>query len=133
MLKKIILSLSITLSISIGIGFILKNFIGFAEGTLSALIIQFIIFYILDSTKSKVIIEDNSTIDELISLQTVKISCPCGRHTFFTPIFFNLENIFTCEKCNSKFKVDISFDSILLTEPLNIEQTFNFLKSKELS
>jgi len=135
MFKSIVLSVFITTCISLSVGFTLRHFTGFAEGAVGAFVLQFIAFYIFNTIKqAKTVekVEDTSALEEIIALQTATVSCPCGQYSFYTPIFLNTDNIFTCEKCKSKFKVELAFDSILITEPLNLEKAYNFLKSKEL-
>lgn len=133
MVKLLTLSLGITLLVSLGLGFVLADAIGFWQGFVGSIIAQFLGFYLL-SLKGK----DNNSNEpdlsqEIINLQTVPISCPCGKNTFTAPIFYNTENSFLCEKCGSRFKVELNYDTVLLTEPLNIANVFNQLKEKELS
>lgn len=129
---RVLVSLLITLLISLGIGFVLSDLLGFWQGFVGTIIIQFFVFYFTSSRKTQQVESQPSFEEEIIGLQTVPISCPCGKSTFSAPVFFNTENAFTCEKCGSKFKVDVTYDTILLTEPLNIENVFNQLKQKEL-
>lgn len=132
MLKSVVVSLTVTLLISCGIGFVFAGFIGFWQGFVASIIVQFLGFYLL-SLRSK---DKDSKVDieeELINLQTIPISCPCGKNTFTAPVFLNTENNFLCEKCGSRFKVELNYDTVLLTEPLNITNIFNQLKEKELS
>lgn len=133
MFKVIGFSLVITLLISTGLGFVLKDVIGFWEGFVAAIIAQFLGFYLLSLRNKNTIVEEPDLSDEIINLQTIPISCPCGKHTFSAPVFYNTENAFTCEKCGSRFKVELNYDTVLLTEPLNIENVFNQLKERELS
>lgn len=135
MIKKICLSLVLTILISAGIGFVFQNIIGFWQGATAAIIIHFLIFYLFNpGQKSQVLIEsEKAAFDELILTQTASVNCPCGQNTINVPILLNIDNIFTCEKCLSKFRVNVSFDTVLLTEPFNIANAFNVLKSKELT
>jgi len=129
-MKVLFISLGITTLISIGLGFVLKDFIGFWQGFVGAFIIQFITFYILSSRGREEVEEATSNVAEIIDLQTMPINCPCGKNTITAPIFFNVDNQFTCEKCSSVFRVEPSFDVVLLTAPLNIENIFNKLKEQ---
>jgi hypothetical protein len=129
-MKVLFISLGITTLISIGLGFVLKDFIGFWQGVVGAFIVQFITFYILSSRGREEVEEAASSVAEIIDLQTMPINCPCGKNTITAPIFFNTDNQFTCEKCGSVFRVEPSFDVVLLTEPLNIENIFNKLKEQ---
>jgi hypothetical protein len=133
MLKIIGVSLTITFLVSVGIGFVLKDVIGFWEGFVGSLVAQFLCFYFLSSHNKKPELFEPNIADEVINLQTIPISCPCGKHTFTAPVFYNTDNSFLCEKCGSRFKVELNYDTVLLTEPLNIENVFNQLKEKELS
>ncbi len=140
MYRAIMLSLSIVCIISIGGGFVLSDFIGFWEGFVAITLLQFALAYIItllkdksQSNKEAAIADIADNIDHIMNLQTVDIICPCGSVVSKSPVFFNKHNEFICNKCNSKFKVELSYDSILITEPLNIENAFNALKQKELS
>lgn len=140
MSTNIKIRLLITITVSLGTGLALmgklgfeNSLIGFTKAAVGALILQFVIHNIFLSRKLQVLVEDTAAIDEVISLQTSTVSCPCGQFSFYTPIFINSDNIFTCEKCKSKFRVEVTLDSILITEPLNLETAYNFLKTKELS
>lgn len=135
MVKLLSISLGIVLIISTGIGFVVKDFLGFWEGFILSVVVQFVASYGMATFKSTsnedVAIVDQS--QQLIDLQTVEIVCPCGSFVTKSPIFFGLDNGFICNKCNSKFRVDLSYESVLITEPLNIENAYDFLRKKELS
>jgi hypothetical protein len=133
MVRLLIISLSITFLVSFGVGFVLKDIIGFWQGVVGAILVQFLGFYFLALRKNNNIEEDTKLADEFINLQTIPISCPCGKNTFTSAVFYNTENSFLCEKCGSRFKVELNHDTVLLTEPLNIEKIFDQLKAKELS
>jgi hypothetical protein len=133
MVRLLIVSLSITFLVSFGIGFVLKDIIGFWQGVVGAIIGQFLGFYFLALRKPNDVAEDPKLTDEIINLQTIPISCPCGKNTFASAVFYNSENSFLCEKCGSRFKVELNHDTVLLTEPLNILKVFDQLKEKELS
>ena len=132
MIKLLSISLGIVFTISACVGFVLSDFIGFWEGFVAAILVQFIASYGIATFKtSPKTTEEDDTAQKLIDLQTVEITCPCSNIVSRSPIFIGLDNEFVCNKCNSKFRVDLSYDSILVTEPLNIENAYNFLKSKE--
>jgi len=132
MLKLITVSLAIVLAISAGVGFVLANFIGFWQGFIATIIVQFIASYGIAffRTPKTEQVESNEA-QQLLDLQTVEIACPCTHIVSKSPIFFGINNEFVCTKCSSKFRVDLSYESVLVTEPLNIENAYNFLKSKE--
>jgi hypothetical protein len=136
MLKVIGVSLGIVLAISTGVGFVFSNLIGFWQGFVAAILIQFIGTYGIASFKTAPntqLNDDSNELQQLVDLQTVEVICPCTNVVSKSPIFFGINNEFLCNKCNSKFRVDLSYDSVLVTEPLNIENAYNFLKSKEQS
>lgn len=135
MILNVLLQLFITVIISLGIGYILSDFIGMLKGFAAGIVLQFIIRYIIDVFKTKPTssnIEEESILQDVIDAQTVPITCPCGNNTFYTPIFLNKDNIFQCEKCSSKFRAEATIDTILLTEPINLQNAFDYLKQKEL-
>lgn len=72
--------------------------------------------------------EYNKILDSLL----VQLPCVCGGNTFegiFSP---NTDNIVECEKCKNKYRVDISYNSVLISEPMDINQTFDeLLKNKK--
>jgi hypothetical protein len=56
--------------------------------------------------------------EKIFDSQLVKLPCLCGGNTFeglFSP---NLDNIVECEKCKNKYRVEIAYNSVLLSEPL---------------
>ena len=133
MFKLVAVSLSVTLLVRFGIGFVLADVIGFWQGVVSAIIAQFLGSYFLGLKNKKANIDEPDLNEEIINLQTIPISCPCGKNVFSAPVFYNTENSFLCEKCGSRFKVELNYDTVLLTEPVNIENIFNQLKQRELS
>jgi hypothetical protein len=58
--------------------------------------------------------------EDIFDSQLVELPCICGGNTFkglFSP---NLENMVECEKCHNKYKVTVTYDSILQTDPIDI-------------
>jgi hypothetical protein len=123
----------VTLLISAGLGYALSSFIGFWQCFTGITVVQFIIFYIFAEIRTRKEEEkmQNTLAQDILNLQTVPVTCPCGKNVFETPIFFNFDNTFRCDKCGSKFKVELDYNSILLTDPQNYENVFNNLKDKE--
>lgn len=65
--------------------------------------------------------------EQIFDSQLVELPCVCGGNTFqglFSP---KTDNIVECEKCKNKYRVTISYDSVMISEPLNIDQTFDEL------
>lgn len=132
MVKVVTLSILITCCISLGVGYALSSFIPFLHGVVAAFVLQFVAFYFIKE-KAPAVAEEDNTLEEIISLQTVNVTCPCNNNTFPATVFCGIDNIFVCDKCKSRFRVELSHDSILLTEPVNLENAFNALKGKELT
>lgn len=68
--------------------------------------------------------------EDIFDSQLVKLPCLCGGNTFeglFSP---NTENIVECEKCKNKYKVTVNYNSVLVSEPLDLEQQFDELVGK---
>lgn len=129
---RLFVPLFVTILVSLGIGYALSDFISMWKGTIAGFIAQFIIRYVVDTVKKKEpTIEIEEIMQDVIDIQTAPITCPCGKNTFFAPIFLNKENMFQCDKCGSKFRAEINIDTILLTEPVNLQNAFDHLKRKE--
>lgn len=77
--------------------------------------------------------EQTQVIDEyekIFDSQLVELPCVCGGNTFqglFSP---KTENIVECEKCKNKYRVNINYDSILISDPQN--KTFEQIVSENL-
>ncbi len=55
----------------------------------------------------------------IFDAQLVELPCVCGGNTFkglFTP---NTDNEVQCEKCKCNYKVNINYDTVLISEPLD--------------
>lgn len=77
--------------------------------------------------------EQSDILDEyekIFDAQLVEVPCICGETTFqglFSP---KLENIVECEKCNNKYRVTVDYNSVLISEPLDLNQKFDELVGK---
>lgn len=135
--KTIFLSLLITIAFSLLVGFGLSSFLGFAQGAVLAFVIQVIGFYIYNNSKitdvAKIREEQDLIVNEIIVKSVLPVTCPCGHINGNSPFFEIQETVFACEKCNSKFRLEIVVNPVLLTEPANLENAFNVIKNKELS
>lgn len=68
--------------------------------------------------------------EDIFDSQLVKLPCLCGGNTFeglFSP---NTENIVECEKCKNKYKVTVDYQSVLISEPLDLNKKFDELVGK---
>ena len=131
----ILRSFLITLLVAIAFAFGLRNIIGFWETLALAIVIQFIIAFVYSSFKISRV--DNLTqefegeLQQLLDLSEVTIACPCGNYTFSENVFLNMENTYTCEKCNNDFRIEVSITPTLLTQPVNVNQAFAELTKEE--
>lgn len=69
--------------------------------------------------QEQVIKEYENIFDSLL----VQIPCNCGNNSFeglFSP---STNNEMVCEKCKSKYRIDITYDAVLLTDPLDVNQS----------
>lgn len=133
MYKQAIFAVLITILLALGFGYVVQEFIGgIGRGFVAGLIIQFILFMVYRPKKEE---PENNEADEalnaVVDLQTTLIECPCGKNKMYEPIFLNKDNIFTCNTCGSKFRVEIAYESILLTEPISLVNVFDNLRERE--
>ena len=110
----------------------------FSSGTSPFIIdlIQFLISFIVSSLKINKVdtltAEFESELQQLLDLSEVTISCPCGNYSFTENIFLNLENTYTCEKCNNDFRLEVNVTPTLLTQPISVNQSFADLTKTDL-
>ena len=127
----ILRSLFITILVSLAIGFGLRNIFGFWETAVLVFVCQFLIAFIISSLKINKV--DNLTaefegeLQQLLNLNEATIVCPCNNYTFQENIFINMDNTYTCEKCNNTYRIDINLVPTLLTETIDVNQTFSDL------
>tara|TARA_R100000315_G_C5222690_1_gene134305 strand:- start:246 stop:704 length:459 start_codon:yes stop_codon:yes gene_type:complete len=124
----IIRSLLIASAVAILFGFGLKNVFGFWEASALAFVTQFIVAFIYSSFRinknTTLTAEFEGELEQLLSLSEGSVVCPCGNYTHTGNIFLNLENIYTCEKCNNDFRIDVSLTPTLLTTPMDVSKQF---------
>ncbi len=109
-------------------GFALRNVFGFWEATALAFVLQFVVAFVYSSFKisknTNLTQEFENELSQLLSLSEASVACPCGNYIYTDNIFLNLDNGFTCEKCNNEFRIDISLTPTLLTTPVNVGYQF---------
>lgn len=57
--------------------------------------------------------------EQIFDAQLVELPCICGGNTFkglFSP---NTDNEVQCEKCKNNYRVNINYDTVLISEPLD--------------
>jgi|TARA_R110002020_G_scaffold137796_2_gene307379 hypothetical protein len=132
----ILRSLLITILVAAAFAYGLRNIIGFWETFTLSVVIQFIIAFVSSSFKINKV--DNLTeefefeLQQLLDLSEITIACPCGNYSFTENIFLNMENTYTCEKCNNDFRIEVNVTPTLLTQPVNVNQTFAELTKDDI-
>jgi hypothetical protein len=82
----------------------------------------------LINEKDEVIQEYERLLDE----QFVNIPCNCGSDLFQGILLPNSENLTECKNCKEKYKIFISYDSILVAQPADNNTIFENLINKKL-
>jgi hypothetical protein len=82
----------------------------------------------LINEKDEVIQEYERLLDE----QFVNIPCNCGGDLFQGILLPNSENLTECKNCKEKYKIFISYDSILVAQPADNNTIFENLINKKL-
>ena len=120
-------SILITSIVSILFGFALRNVFGFWEALSLAFVIQFLVAFSISSFRINKVQtltgEFEGELQQLLDLNEVSVPCPCGNYVHTDNIFLNLENSYTCEKCNNDFKLIVNITPTLVTEIVDVNQT----------
>ena len=122
---RIVISLGIVILVSTALGYALRNFLGFFETFILGTLLQ-----LIAPTVWNAIFKHRQTIEELedelnylIDLNTAIVDCPCGNHMFEEIIVITDNTIAsTCPECKGTYRLLPSVKTILITEPLNIEE-----------
>ena len=125
-------SLLITLLISFGIAFSLRNVFGLWETFTLVTTLQYLISFLIKSYEERAgqVTQLTQTLDELLSRQEVNVECPCGKSEIPVTIFVDEETIVKCDVCNNKFRVVTEISTRLITEPVVLESMFNQLNEQ---
>ena len=125
-------SLLITLLISLGIAFSLRNVFGLWETftLVTALFMQCAAYSVAFEERTGIVAQLTQTLDEFLSRQEVTVQCPCGKNEVQVTIFVDEETIVKCDACNNKFRVVTEISTRLITEPLVLENMFNALNEQ---
>jgi len=125
-------SLLITLLISLGIAFSLRNVFGLWETFTLVTALQYILSFIIKTYEERAgqVAQLTQTLDEILSRQEVTVECPCGKSEMPVTIFIDEETIVKCDACMNKFRVVTEISTRLITEPLVLENMFNALNEQ---
>ena len=119
-------SFLITGIISVLFGFALRNVFGFWEALSLAFVIQFLVAFSISSFRINKVQaltgEFEGELQQLLDLNEVSVPCPCGNYVHTDNVFLNLENSYTCEKCNNDFKLVVNITPTLVTEVVDVNQ-----------
>jgi hypothetical protein len=126
-------SLLITLLISLGFAFSLRNVFGLWETFTLVTALQYILSFIVKTYEERAgqVAQLTQTLDEILSRQEVIVECPCGKNEIPVTIFIDEETIVKCDACKNKFKVVTEISTRLVTEPLVLESMFNTLNEQQ--
>lgn len=125
-------SLLITLLISLGFAFSLRNVFGLWETFTLVTALQYILSFIIKTYEERAgqVAQLTQTLDEILSRQEVTVECPCGKSEMPVTIFIDEETIVKCDACKNKFRVVTEISTRLITEPLVLENMFNALNEQ---
>ena len=139
--------------VAISIAFGLSDHMNFWKSLSILIAIESIIYYFVISNEDQLSTSEFSEVDkvveelgrmveeqgdviseyeEIFDQQLVELPCVCGGNTFqglFSP---KSENIVECEKCESKYRVTVNYNSVLISEPLDINDDRLIKKIKGL-
>lgn len=124
MLRKLITSLTITLSVAGIISWALTGAgFSFISSFTSLIVLQFVLFYFYSEwIKSKLLIEEQKLIafkEAEYEKQGLEVSCPCDRNIkSFVPISLTDRNEYMCPGCNKLLNVNVVCKTVLVTVPI---------------
>lgn len=137
MTRNVILSISATILISIGIGFGLAPILGFWQSCLLGFIIQIVGNWFYKDYKIKEFNNQQEQILnerlDILSRNFVKFDCPCGKYAFEEIVYVGNDNIFSCPECQQQIKVDVTLTPIIVTKIIDIQNTINQIKELDIS
>jgi rubredoxin len=123
MVKKLLLSLVLTLGISSGVSYFLTSFnIPFLKTFILATLLQFIFFYFFNSynqTKlNKYAIEQLSETEMQFEQSGTDVVCANCKKEVFAPIELPEPNNFTCPHCGSENSIYLNIETAVTTRPV---------------
>lgn len=69
--------------------------------------------------------------ETMLSEQVIQLPCNCGKPLFEGILIPNVENMCKCPSCKETYKILISYDSILITDPLDSSTIYDNLNKIE--
>ena len=117
-MKKVLLSLTLTLLVSSLFGIIFKDWFVFALAT----ILQILFFYFFNSVYENFLIkravEINGEIEKEKYKNAVLVTCPCGSSQ---EVILSLEKdtIYRCNECKNEIRAAVNIGTALVTNPIN--------------
>jgi rubredoxin len=123
MVKKLLLSLVLTLGISSGVSYFLTSFnIPFLKTFILATLLQFIFFYFFNSynqTKlNKYAIEQLTETEMQFEQSGTDVVCANCKKEVFAPIELPEPNNFTCPHCGSENTIYLNIETAVTTRPV---------------
>ena len=123
MVKKLLLSLAITLSISGGVSYFLTSFeIPFIKTFIFATVSQFLIFYFYNTysqTKfNKFAVEQLAGTEMQFEQSGTDVICANCKKEVFAPIELPEPSNFTCPHCGSENSIYLNIETAVTTRPV---------------
>ena len=122
-MKKVLVSLTLTLLVSGLFGIIFNNWLVFILAT----ILQILFFYffntVYENYLTKKVIEANSLVEIEKLKNTVKVLCPCGENQPQDVLLtLNEDTVYKCMKCNKDVRATTNVGTSLITTPIITEK-----------
>ena len=134
MLKRLLQSLAITLSVSAVLAwpFTFLN-INFFSALGFFTVLQFVgFFFYNEHVRRKLALEEEKLVimrEAELSKQGMEVICPCDRQIkAFIPIVLNARNEYTCPGCNKEINVAVNLKTALITTPI-LEDTDTVIRN----
>lgn len=123
MLKKLLISLAITMSISSGISYFLTSFeIPFIKTFVLATVVQFLFFYFYNTYSqakfNKFAVEQLSETEMQFEQSGTDVVCANCKKEVFAPIELPEPNNFTCPHCGSENSIYLNIETAVTTRPV---------------
>ena len=121
-MKKVLLSLSLTLLVSGLFGIIFRDWLVFGLAT----ILQILFFYFFNTVYENFLIkravELNGEIEKGILKNTVQVTCPCGAKQDVV-LSMTEDTIYRCKDCKNEIRATTNIGTALVTTPISTAAT----------
>jgi DNA-directed RNA polymerase subunit RPC12/RpoP len=121
-MKKVLLSLTLTLLVSGLFGIIFKDW--FVFGLVTILQILFFYFFntVYENYLTKKVVEANAIVELEKLKNTVRVTCPCGSSQEVL-LSMTEDTIYRCDECKNEIRAAVNIGTALVTTPINVSST----------